>query len=90
MRRQKLIERIQNNPENVTPDELCRLLEIMGYTRRVRKARGSHHFIFSRPGSPPFYFPHPHPGKEVKRCYVERALRILGLEVADHVEDEDE
>ena len=46
-RRQKLIEKIQNNPAGVRFQEICRLAEQLGFTKRGGK--GSH-IVYEKDG----------------------------------------
>jgi predicted RNA binding protein YcfA (HicA-like mRNA interferase family) len=76
----RLLERIRQSPRTVRPDKLCRLLELFGYERRDMPVRGSHLYYYTKRGHRSVHFPHPHPGKEVKVCYVRRIIRILEME----------
>lgn len=44
-RREKLLEKVRNNPRAVTYEELARVLEWHGF--QLRRSRGSHH-LFKR------------------------------------------
>jgi hypothetical protein len=70
--REKLLERLRNNPDNMRFDTLAALLADYGFSMRPRG--GGSHFTFTRPGCPPFVVPFARP---VKRVYVKRALDII-------------
>jgi hypothetical protein len=50
-RRDKLIERIRNNPKDVSFSDACWLAQELGFQRKKRKS-GSSHRVFSRTGEP--------------------------------------
>jgi hypothetical protein len=80
---QKIIRRVLESPRTITPDDLKKLLEHFGYAQRKKRSGGSHRYYFTKPGHPPIHFPHPHPGKEVKVCYVRMVAGWLRLEMPD-------
>lgn len=73
-RRDKLLEKIRNNPKGVRFEELDKLLGWYGFERRQRR-RGSSHYVYFRRTCPPLtvarHKPHIH-SKTVKE-----ALAIL-------------
>lgn len=69
----KRLERIKNNPRAVRPDELWGLLEDNGWT--WRKAGGTSHRVYTKPGAPTFTIPHKVP--YIKEHYVSVVLEAL-------------
>jgi predicted RNA binding protein YcfA (HicA-like mRNA interferase family) len=70
-RKWKLKRKIEQNPKNVSFNDLETLLESFGFT--VRKGKGSHH-VFKRPGCYPLTVPFNRP---VKSVYVKKALKYI-------------
>lgn len=48
-RRDKLLEKIRNNPKAVRFEDLDRLLTFFGFERRQRRGGSSHYVYFRRP-----------------------------------------
>lgn len=71
-RRQKLFERIETNPTNISYSQLRTLIESFGYELRSG-GKGSHRW-FTKTGCPPIHFPQKNPLGEV---YVKKVLKIL-------------
>jgi len=80
----KLVEKFVNEPDKVTPDECCRLLDILGYTEK--KKPGSER-VFHKKGSSAINVPTPKKSKFVKSPYIKRITELLGLE--DYLENEE-
>lgn len=69
--REKLLERMRNNPKDVTFDDLDKLLQWHGFQRRT--SSGSHQ-VYTRPGSNPLTVPKARP---LKAVYVRQALALI-------------
>jgi predicted RNA binding protein YcfA (HicA-like mRNA interferase family) len=72
----KLKQRIEQNPTNVSFEDLQTLLESFGFTLRTTK---SSHVFVKRKGCQPFSVPFARP---IKTCYVKRALSRLNELIA--------
>ena len=73
-RMEKLLEKIRNNPKDVSYEDLDKLLRWAGFIRRVQHS-GTSHFYYSKPGFPhPLSIPKKYPLKEV---YVKLALKFI-------------
>jgi hypothetical protein len=70
--RKKLIEKIRNNPADVSYDDLRNLVENFGY--ELRKGGGGSHRWFRQAGFPPIHFPE---HKPIKKHYVEEVIAII-------------
>ncbi len=73
-RREKLLQRISNNPKDVSPDELHQLLTHFGFVQR-KSGGGSSHRNYTKDGCPyvltvPFK-------KPLKAVYVIKALQFI-------------
>jgi predicted RNA binding protein YcfA (HicA-like mRNA interferase family) len=71
MRKQKLLERLTNNPKSADFDDLRTLLFHEGF--KLERIRGSHH-IFSRPDMTVVIPVH---GNRVKSVYVRRVVVLI-------------
>ena len=71
MRTRKLLERLRNNPTNVTFDDLRTLLLREGFT--LDRVTGSHH-IFKKSGT---IFVIPVHSNRVKSVYVKRVIELV-------------
>lgn len=70
-RRDKLIERMRNNPRDVKFEQLRSLLLYHCFAERCN---GTSHYIFTHPGTDPIPIPYNRP---VKAIYVIRVLRAI-------------
>jgi len=73
--REKLLQKIRNNPRQVSFADLDKLLLASGFVRRAPRS-GSSHFIYTRAGhvlSVPYKRPH------LGQTYVKQALQMLDL-----------
>ena len=70
----KTIQRIINNPHNVSFDDLDKILRGMGYESRNN---GSSHYVYSKEGCFPVTVPKHKPVKEI---YVKKVIELLELE----------
>ena len=79
-RRDKLLQRIRNNPKNVSFDTLRTLLEAHGF--ELKRSRGSHHsFVGTIHGrSVLLVVPYQRP---LKAVYVKKALTLIA-EIEDN------
>lgn len=71
MQRRKLLERLKNNPQGATFDDIRRLLSQEGF--ELDRVTGSHH-IFKRPG---ITFVIPVHRNRVKSVYVKRVIELI-------------
>jgi predicted RNA binding protein YcfA (HicA-like mRNA interferase family) len=71
MRTRKLLERLKNNPTNVTFDEIRTLLLREGF--KLDRVTGSHH-IFKKSGT---IFVIPVHANRVKSVYVKRVIQLV-------------
>jgi predicted RNA binding protein YcfA (HicA-like mRNA interferase family) len=71
--REKLRQRIKNNPNNVSFDDLRKLLEAYGFTQRPQRS-GSSHFWFFKEGCGLINVPYHRP---VKQVYVRKVIQLL-------------
>jgi len=78
-RLKKLLEKIKNNPKQVRFEELDKILEGSGFTKRQPRG-GSSHFIYVK-GTARIVIPYCQP--HIKAFYVERALKLLEGEMKD-------
>ncbi len=70
-RREKLLESINNGPNNVTFSQIRKLLELSGFT--LDRVSGSHH-VFRRDST---IIPIPVHNNRVKTVYVKRVLELI-------------
>lgn len=80
-RKEKLLERLRNNPTNVRFEDLDKLLRWYGFESRSPR-RGSHYF-YKRKGCRPISIPR---DRRVKSVYVRRALALIEA-CSDHEEE---
>lgn len=73
-RHTKAIQRIINNPKNVSFENLDKILRGIGYESRNN---GSSHFVYSKAGCFPITIPKHKPVKEI---YVKKVIELLDLE----------
>ena len=71
MRKQKLLERLKNNPKGATFNDVRTLLIQHGF--QLERVTGSHH-IFSRPDAT---FAIPVKANRVKSAYVRQVIKLL-------------
>ncbi|MGH0052016.1 MAG: type II toxin-antitoxin system HicA family toxin [Sphaerochaetaceae bacterium] len=71
----KLIKKMQSQPNNISFEELCYVLEHIGC---VKHNTGGSHFIFTIPGTRSMLSVPKH--KPVKATYVKKAFAIFALE----------
>ena len=69
-RREKLLEKIRNNPKNVRFEDVDRLLIWAGFECRQPRG-GSSHYIYKKPGCCPLPIPR---HKPLLSVYVKKAL----------------
>ena len=78
-KKQKLIERLQSKPKNMTFDELETALSALGYYRSNKgKTSGSRVKFFGNGAD--IVIHKPHPRKEIKPYQIEQILEILESE----------
>jgi predicted RNA binding protein YcfA (HicA-like mRNA interferase family) len=70
--KEKLLERLRNNPTNVRFEDLDRLLQWHGFERR--SPRGGSHYFYKRKGCRPISIPR---HKPVKSVYVKKAVALI-------------
>ncbi len=75
-RRDKLYERIVNNPKDVNFDDLDILLKKNGFTRR-QPSGGSSHYIYYHPELPPGDKLSIPKAKPIKAIYVKEAIMLI-------------
>ena len=88
MKKRKLLDRLTNNPNGATFDDVRRLLLQEGFT--LDRIKGSH-YIFKKPG---ITFIIPVHANRVKSVYVKQLIRLIketrgesnggGVEISDH------
>ncbi|MCA9886897.1 MAG: type II toxin-antitoxin system HicA family toxin [Anaerolineae bacterium] len=74
-RKQKRLQRIRNNPKNVHPDDLQRILEDHGF--ELVRIRGSHHAFAGFVGREERNIIIPIHSKVVKTVYVREVLALI-------------
>lgn len=86
-KRRKLLERIRQNPKNVSFEDLRKLLEMYGFI--FKRSRGSHCSFQGYVGGQkvPFVVPYNQPLKPV---YVRKALALVDQIRLESPEEEDE
>ena len=77
-KREKLIERLRNNPKNARFEQIDSLLTYYGFEC---KKKGSSHFVYKREGYPPVTVPYKK--SFINSVYVKRVLQILDEIVND-------
>ena len=70
-RREKELERIRNNPTNVSFEDLDKLLRSYGFEPR---SHGGSHYVYDAKGCRPLVVPKRRP---VKSVYVKKALAFI-------------
>lgn len=73
-KKEKLLEAIKNNPNDVDFKDIRKLLEERGFVCR-QPNKGSSHFIFTKAGSEPISIPSKKP---IKAIYVKKVLKLIG------------
>ena len=74
-KREKLLQKVRNNPKHVSLSDLESLLDSYGFVRR-ELGPGSHRY-YSRPGGYAVLVPAPHKRAHVKTVYVRDVLRLI-------------
>ncbi len=74
-RRDKLRQRIERNPKNVSFQDLRTLLEAYGF--EFKRSRGSHHSFVARIGGHAILLVVPYQ-QPLKAIYVKKALALIG------------
>lgn len=72
----KLVARLKRRPPLASYTDVCRLLELYGWT--MRKA-GEHTAVYAKPGEPKHITIATVKGRSVKRYKIDEILEILGL-----------
>ena len=73
-RKEKLLEKVRNNPKNVPFEDLDKLVRWVAFILRTQKS-GTSHFVYTKPGCPaPLTIPKKNP---VNEAYVKLALRFI-------------
>ena len=76
MQREKLYERLKNNPRNVDFNELVTLLEGLGFEKKLGK--GGAHISFRHPELQLYvHVAKPHPHNKVLPVYVNRIVKAI-------------
>jgi hypothetical protein len=73
-KREKLIEKLRNNPRNARFEQIDSLLTYYGFERRQTKS-GTSHYVYKREGYPPITVPYKRPF--INSVYVKQVIRIL-------------
>lgn len=76
-RREKLVTRLKGKPNDLTWDELVRLLGGLGYTEVASGKTGGSRRRFVHITAPTIALHKPHPGNIVKMYVIEDVLRVL-------------
>ena len=71
-KREKLLEKLRNNPRNVSFEDLDKLLRWYGFV--CRPPRGGSHYFYKRRGCRPISVPR---HKPVGSIYVKRAVALI-------------
>ena len=72
-RKEKILEKVRNNPKNVSFEDLDKLVRWAGFILRPQKS-GTSHFVYTKPGCPAST----HHTKEKSR---ERSVRQAGFTI---------
>jgi len=72
--REKLIEKLRNNPKNARFEQIDSLLTYYGFERRQTKSGTSHH-VYKREGYPAITVPFKRP--YINSVYVKQVIQIL-------------
>jgi predicted RNA binding protein YcfA (HicA-like mRNA interferase family) len=87
-KRDKLLQRLRNNPKNVTFDELVTLLGQYGIL--LERVRGSHHVFNTEIGDKTYTLTIPY-HRPLKAVYIKNALDLIAIiEAAQESNDEDD
>lgn len=78
----KLIDKIKNNPNNVSFEDIRKLLEFFGFEIR-KQSSGTSHFVFYKKGCGPITIPFRKP----MRRYIVKEIINLIEECIDNDED---
>lgn len=73
-KREKLIEKMRNNPKDIPFEELDALLKYYGCQSRQPKSGSSHYFYTHPVASEPLSIPKARP---IKAIYIKRALQMI-------------
>ena len=73
-RKEKLLEKVRNNPKDVSFEDLDKLVRWAGFVLRPQKS-GTSHFVYTKPGCP-FRLTIPKKNR-VNEAYVKQALRFI-------------
>ena len=76
---QKMIERIKRQPVDYTFDEVCTLLNALGFAIDNKGKSSGSRVMFEREGMC-IYIHKPHPQKELKRYQIKQILEVLDRE----------
>ncbi len=76
-RKEKLLQRLESHPKDLTFDELCRIFDYFGYALS-EKGNGSR-VMFSK-GNRRFRMHKPHPDHLIKPYLIEEVIRFLSGE----------
>lgn len=80
-RREKLYQKIKNNPKNVRFEEIEQLLLNIGFEERQARKGSSHYIFYHERLKNNIVIPKPHQGKHVKPIYIRKAL--TGIEILE-------
>lgn len=75
--KEKLIERLRQQPKDFTFDEAERLLGQFGYVKSNKGKTSGSRVLFFRDGKLPIFLHRPHPSKELKAYAVKQLLDEL-------------
>ena len=75
--KEKLIERIKQQPLDFTFREAKRLLSLLGYDLSHKGKTSGSRIIFYKNGKAPIMLHKPHPGNELKHYAVKQLLETL-------------
>jgi hypothetical protein len=85
-KRNKLLQRLRNNPKNVSFDQLRSLLEAYGII--LDRVRGSHHIFVVQIGDTEVNLPIPF-HRPLKSTYIKKALALIDQVLAEQELEED-
>jgi predicted RNA binding protein YcfA (HicA-like mRNA interferase family) len=86
-KREKLKQRLQRNPKNVSFRDLQTLLEAYGF--ELKRTKGSHHSFVGKIGEQSVLLTIPHP-QPLKSVYVKHALELIDQVAAESEEESEE
>jgi len=78
-RKEKLIERLKNNPKDFTFDEMRNALELLGFEMHSKGHTSGSRVKFLR-DNVPIYLHKPHPRKELLEYQIKQVLEVLEKE----------